>query len=66
VITGKPLGGAVQRNKIKRRITSAVRSELKNLSEPIYGVFRMRQSALGCDWQDLEASVAEAFSRTSK
>jgi ribonuclease P protein component len=63
VITGRVVGGAVQRNKIKRRITSAIRSELIALDQPIDGVFRMRSAALDCDYVVLQAAVKAAFSK---
>ena len=63
VITGRVVGGAVQRNKIKRRITSAIRSELVALNQPIDGVFRMRTAALDCDYVLLQEAVKSAFSK---
>ena len=63
VITGRIVGGAVQRNKIKRRITSAIRSELVALDQPIDGVFRMRASAVDCDYVALQEAVRAAFSK---
>jgi ribonuclease P protein component len=63
VITGRVVGGAVQRNKIKRRITSAIRAELASLDQPIDAVFRMRSSALDCDYVVLLDAVRDAFSK---
>ena len=57
------VGGAVQRNKIKRRITGAIRSELLSLNQPIDAVFRMRASALDCDYVVLLEAVRAAFSK---
>ena len=63
VITGRVVGGAVQRNKIKRRITDAIRAELASLDKPIDGVFRMRAAALDCDYVVLQEAVKAAFSK---
>ncbi len=63
VITGRVVGGAVQRNKVKRRITSAIRSELSALNQPIDAVFRMRVSAIDCDYVVLLEAVRAAFAR---
>jgi ribonuclease P protein component len=63
VITGRAVGGAVQRNKIKRRITSAIRAELSSLNQPIDAVFRMRTSALDCDYVVLLEAVRATFAK---
>ena len=63
VITGRVVGGAVQRNKIKRRITSAIRAELVSLEQPIDAVFRMRAAALDCDYVVLAQAVQAAFAK---
>lgn len=63
VITGRVVGGAVQRNKIKRRITAAIRSEIVALNQPIDAVFRMRAAALDCDYVVLQEAVKAAFSK---
>jgi ribonuclease P protein component len=57
------VGGAVQRNKIKRRITAAIRSELSALNQPIDAVFRMRASAVDCDYVALLEAVRAAFAK---
>jgi ribonuclease P protein component len=57
------VGGAVQRNKIKRRITAAIRSELSTLNQPIDAVFRMRASAFDCDYVALLEAVRAAFAK---
>ena len=63
VITGRVVGGAVQRNKIKRRITSAIRAELSSLDQPLDAVFRMRVAALDCDYVLLAQAVQAAFTK---
>ncbi len=63
MITGRVVGGAVQRNKIKRRITSAIRAELSSLEQPIDAVFRMRAGAFDCDYVVLLEAVRTAFSK---
>jgi ribonuclease P protein component len=66
VITGKVLGGAVQRNKIKRRTTDAIWQSFAAIQNPIHGVFRMRADALNGDFEELKAAIAEALVRASK
>jgi ribonuclease P protein component len=63
VVTGRVLGNAVVRNKIKRRVTNCVRENLKSLNLPISGVFRMRADALTCEWTDFEAAVSKILGR---
>jgi ribonuclease P protein component len=58
---GKALGGAVQRNRIKRRLREAVR--LGGFS-PTLGadvVINPKRSALAADFSQLQSEVAKAF-----
>jgi ribonuclease P protein component len=60
---GRVLGGAVQRNRIRRRLREAVRLNLPAavgvLSADI--VLQPRKSALLADFRELQQQVAEAF-----
>jgi ribonuclease P protein component len=58
---GKALGGAVQRNRIKRRLREAVRLNVFSLNAPADIVINPKRSALAADFSDLEAEVAKAF-----
>ena len=57
----KALGGAVQRNRIRRRLREAVR--LGNFSTGIAAdvVINPKRSALTADFGDLQAEIAKAF-----
>lgn len=58
---GKALGGAVQRNRIKRRLREAVR--LGGLSRALGAdvVINPKRSALAADFSELQVEVAKAF-----
>ncbi len=58
---GRALGGAVQRNRIKRRMREAVRANLQSLSAPVDVVINPKQSALTADLKQLRGEVARAF-----
>ena len=63
---GKALGGAVERNRIRRRLREAVRRHLRELKMPADVVFHPRKSALRADFSQLEAEVERAFAVISK
>ena len=63
---GKALGGAVIRNRIRRRLREAVRRHLCELKTPAEVVFHPRKSALRADFSQLEAEVTRAFAAISK
>lgn len=56
VVAGKKIGGAVERNRAKRRLRMAVRSTELPLGADI--VVLARPAALGADFSDLCAQVA--------
>jgi len=63
---GKALGGAVERNRIRRRLREAVRRHLRELKMPAEVVIHPRKSALRADFSQLEAEVMRAFAAISK
>ena len=58
---GRALGGAVQRNRIKRRLREAVRLALATITAPVDIVINPKKSALSADFSQLRNEVAEAF-----
>ena len=58
---GKALGGAVQRNRIKRRLREAVRLNAFSLNVAADIVINPKRSAFAADFSELEAEVAKAF-----
>lgn len=58
---GRVLGGAVDRNRIKRRLREATRLSLGRLSCPVDVVMNPRKSALKVDFSELLQQVAAAF-----
>ena len=63
---GKALGGAVERNRIRRRLREAVRRHLRELKVPADVVFHPRKSVLRAEFSQLEAEVTRAFAVISK
>jgi len=60
---GRVLGGAVVRNRIKRRLREAVRRNLAALSAPVDLVINPKRSVLTMEFAQLEAEIARAFAR---
>jgi ribonuclease P protein component len=58
---GKALGGAVQRNRIKRRLREAVRLSGSSLDMTADIVINPKRSALAVDFGELQGEVAKAF-----
>lgn len=60
----KKLGGAVVRNRIKRRLREAARQVLPKQAKPGYDyVFIARAKAQACDFSELTRDMEFAFSR---
>lgn len=58
---GRVLGGAVQRNRIKRRLRQAVRDNLASLALPVDVVINPKKSVLSSQFMVLRDEVADAF-----
>lgn len=60
---GRVLGGAVERNRIKRRLREAVRYNLASLPVAVDVVINPKKSALAADFTVLKDEVAGAFEK---
>jgi len=58
---GKVLGGAVQRNRIKRRMREAVRMSYSKCEGPVDVVFNPRKSVLELPFLQLQSEVARGL-----
>jgi ribonuclease P protein component len=58
---GRALGGAVQRNRIRRRLREAVRLRLAQLAAPVDVVVHPRKSALKAQFTELLGEIGRAF-----
>jgi ribonuclease P protein component len=58
---GRVLGGAVQRNRIKRRLREAVRHNLASLALAVDVVINPKKSALVAEFSILNDQLARAF-----
>ncbi len=58
---GRALGGAVARNRIRRRLREAVRLRLAQLAAPVDVVINPRKSVLQADFAELLREVEHAF-----
>jgi ribonuclease P protein component len=58
---GKVLGGAVQRNRIRRRMRAAVQKGLGQLALPLDVVMHPRRVVLDMDFARLQQEVAQVF-----
>lgn len=61
--TPRALGGAVVRNRLKRRLREAVRARLEQLSPEWSIVINPRRAALQCAFPDLEREIVRLFER---
>jgi ribonuclease P protein component len=59
----KAIGKAVDRNRIKRRMRAAVRSQLHLLDAPVDVVLHPKRSVIDLEFATLQAGVAEVFRR---
>jgi ribonuclease P protein component len=57
------VGKAVARNRIKRRMREAVRTQLHKAGRQWDIVFNVRRAALGAPWKELEREVERVFRR---
>lgn len=60
---GRGLGGAVERNRIRRRVRDAVRQQMGGLDAPVDIVVNPRKSALTAEFAELLGEIARAFEK---
>ncbi len=58
---GRVLGGAVERNRIKRRLREAVRRNLATLATAVDVVINPKKSVLRAEFTALDSEIAGAF-----
>ncbi len=58
---GRVLGGAVQRNRMRRRLREAVRTHLRNLTAAVDVVINPKKSMLAADFAELMKEVERGF-----
>jgi ribonuclease P protein component len=63
---GKVLGGAVDRNRIRRRMRSAVRNHLRELAWPLDLVLHPRKSVLTLEFSQLDEEVMQVFAAVQR
>ncbi len=63
---GRVLGGAVVRNRIKRRLREAVRRNLQALAAPVDLVINPKKSVLTLDFAELEKEIGRAFEKIGR
>lgn len=63
---GKVLGGAVDRNRIRRRMRSAVRKHLSELARPLDLVLHPRKSVLTLKFSQLDAEIMQVFAAVQR
>jgi ribonuclease P protein component len=57
----KALGGAVDRNRIKRRMREAIRAALPLLTAPVDVILHPRRTVIDLDFAQLKRDVAQIF-----
>ena len=63
ITAGKVMGKAVDRNRIKRRMRAAIRSNLATLRADVDVVLHPRRSVLDAEWAALSSEVRRIFSK---
>lgn len=63
--TGRVLGGAVERNRIRRRMREAVRLHMSQLPQGVDVVLHPRKQVLDMDFAKLEVEVSRIFAAVS-
>ncbi len=63
---GKVMGKAVDRNRIKRRMREAVRSNLAALTTPVDVILHPRRSVIDLEFAQLDREVASVFRTIQK
>ena len=63
---GKVLGGAVERNRIRRRMKAAVQKHLSEILLPLDVVLHPRRSVLTMEFAHLDAEVGQALAALQK
>jgi ribonuclease P protein component len=63
---GKVLGGAVERNRIRRRMRAAVRRHLTELAKPVDVVLHPRKSVLTLKFAQLDAEIGQVFAAVQR
>lgn len=66
ITVGRALGGAVQRNRVKRRMREAVRRHLSLLSGAVDVVINPRKSVADLEFAELEKEVQQAFHKIER
>ena len=63
---GKVLGGAVERNRIRRRMRAALSRHVRDLAKPVDVVLHPRKSVLTMDFALLDAEIARVFAAVER
>ncbi|HMF90531.1 MAG TPA: ribonuclease P protein component [Candidatus Angelobacter sp.] len=63
---GKVLGGAVERNRIRRRLRAVVGRQLAWMARPLDLVMHPRKSVLNLEFSRLDAEIEQVFSGLQK
>ena len=63
---GKVLGGAVVRNRIRRRMRAVVRQHLRELIAPLDLVLHPRKSVLTLKFAQLDVEIAQVFAAVQR
>jgi ribonuclease P protein component len=66
ITVSRAMGGAVERNRIKRRMREAVRFRLSELTASVDVVFNPKRVVLNADFGEIEREVGRAFEAIGK